>query len=970
MEKTPKQKRTFSADATRSMGGFSLLLFGLLIGLSPVTHLKFIAYCVDWAFGYIGLYALSALLFWVGFKRLFHKKIKVKPSPFLVTGLILLFVFAVLLGSFLGNYGTKFEFAQYSDAMQKGMLYVKQGGEFGKLGYDPVLCGGALGFLLTGVFVSVGSWLAILLLVFLFLFISLFLFWPCWEKLGKKISSSIAISKARRFEKKEKQNDALPESTGSFDWDQNDEEPSLTVEKPIWKEPEPQRNETPDLEEEPAIEYPSRPNFVRASSAPITETRRERHETMMAQQFHDEPAPQAENSPFSFAPNSGGELRRALFPGTSPSSNQNPSNASPAPAAATTSAPVSSVPPFVSSSTVTSSPIQEETMENDSFVSSFEQDRVVEPKVIQEKEVVDIAPASIQKPSPAKQRVVAEPAPTPIQTRTPIEEAPVASPMPTVPFSSSSLVQNATNPDIPDAAPLPPYEMPGLDLINPPTAEDTSLLEQVKTECESKIEKINQLFMDMGVGASVAGFTVGPSITMYELSPEHNVSISSINKVIPDLEVRLGGVCVRFSERVLGTTHCAIEVPNDTKRSVPFYEVYTKLSRKAPLQIPFGVDIRGEVIQGDLAEFPHMLVAGTTGSGKSIFMHGVLCSLIMHNRPEELKLLLIDPKRVEMSKYRNIPHLLCPIVKEPREALVALKKLVDEMERRYRILEECDVRDITSFNNDYAPENHKAKMPYIVCVIDEFANLVTNYKEVIQPVLDLSGKARSCGIHLIVATQRPDVKIIPGSIKNNITTRVALSVSSTEDSMTILGQGGAEDLLGKGDMLVDCGQVSRHGFVRCQGCFLSDKEIKHICDFLAAQQPQSFDSNFMDLSDHEGDEDDEDGSYGVPGNVSNGNGGGGSSNEQDLGNLYQRIKDYVVTQDTMSISRLQNEFGMGYPRAQKIFKQLKRDGIVGETDSRNNSKGAPVIAASANTTPEPDEPKDMLNINIESPEKE
>lgn len=963
MEKAPKQKRTFSADATRSMGGFSLLLFGLLIGLSPFTHLKFIAYCVDWAFGYIGLYSLSFLLVWVGFKRLFHKKIKAKPNPFFITGLILLFVFAVLLGSFVGNYGTKFEFAQYSEAMQKGMLYVKQGGQFGKLGYDPILCGGALGFLLTGLFVSVGNWLAILLLVFLFLFVSLFLFWPCWEKLGKNISSSLAIAKARRSEKREKQNATPSEPSDSFNWNQSDEEPILAPEKPIWNGPEPQNSESPSLAEEPSLECPTHPTFVRASSAPITETRREHLEAMKAQQF-TEPAPQVESTPFSFVPSSGGELRRALFPGTSPSPSQAPSNVSPSPVVAPSPAPS----PAISTSPMVPDSVQEETIEENSFVPSFQQERIVGPETVQEKEVVDIAPTPIQKPAPAKRRVVAEPTPAPVQVQTTIEEVPARSPV--VAFSLPAPTQNPSNPDIPDAAPLPPYEMPGLDLINPPTAEDTSLIQKVNQECQDKIQKINQLFMDMGVGASVAGFTVGPSITMYELNPEHNVSISSINKVIPDLEVRLGGVCVRFSERVLGTTHCAIEVPNDTKRSVLFYEVYTKLSRKAPLQIPFGVDIRGEVIQGDLAEFPHMLVAGTTGSGKSIFMHGVLCSLIMHNRPEELKLLLIDPKRVEMSKYRNIPHLLCPIVKEPREALVALKKLVDEMERRYRILEECDVRDITSFNNDYAPENHKAKMPYIVCVIDEFANLVTNYKEVIQPVLDLSGKARSCGIHLIVATQRPDVKIIPGSIKNNITTRVALSVSSTEDSMTILGQGGAEDLLGKGDMLVDCGQVSRHGFVRCQGCFLSDKEIKHICDFLAAQQPQCFDSNFLDLSDHEDDEVDEDGSYGVPGNVSNGNGGGGSSNEQDLGNLYQRIKDYVVTQDTMSISRLQNEFGMGYPRAQKIFKQLKRDGIVGETDSRNNSKGAPVIVASSATAPEPDEPKDMLNIHVESLEKE
>ena len=201
MEKAPKQKRTFSADAARSMGGFSLLLFGLLIGLSPFTHLKFIAYCVDWAFGYIGLYSLSLLLVWVGFKRLFHKKIKAKPNPFFIIGLILLFVFAVLLGSFVGNYGTKFEFAQYSEAMQKGMLYVKQGGQFGKLGYDPILCGGALGFLLTGLFLSVGNWLAILLLVFLFLFVSLFLFWPCWEKLGKNITISVPKSCKKKYTK-------------------------------------------------------------------------------------------------------------------------------------------------------------------------------------------------------------------------------------------------------------------------------------------------------------------------------------------------------------------------------------------------------------------------------------------------------------------------------------------------------------------------------------------------------------------------------------------------------------------------------------------------------------------------------------------------------------------------------------------------------------------------------------------------
>ena len=356
--------------------------------------------------------------------------------------------------------------------------------------------------------------------------------------------------------------------------------------------------------------------------------------------------------------------------------------------------------------------------------------------------------------------------------------------------------------------------------------------------------------------------------------------------------------------------------------------------------VPFGVKITGECVYANLCEFPHLLLAGTTGSGKSVFVHSILLSLIMRNRPEELKLVLVDPKRVEMTKYKDIPHLLCPIVKEPVHAKNALKKLVEEMERRYRLFDHAAVQKIEEYNSDYAPTYHKKKLPYIVIVVDEFADLVQNCKEVSEYVLTLGAKARACGIHMIIATQRPDSKVISGTIKANLPTAVALSVRSSVDSQVILGSGGAEDLAGHGDMLIDCAQIAKKEFVRAQGCFVDNKELRAVPDYTRLQQQVKYHPAFLDLDDKE--EEVPEPSYGGnpadPSAMPSPSAAAASDGEAK----YQYIKSVIMTREFASISQIQRDFSVGFPRAGKIFARLQKEGIV-DTTPVSSSKGCRVL---------------------------
>ena len=464
------------------------------------------------------------------------------------------------------------------------------------------------------------------------------------------------------------------------------------------------------------------------------------------------------------------------------------------------------------------------------------------------------------------------------------------------------------------------------------TIEVQDAIDLNKQVAEERMNAINDVFNDFHVGAFCASYVVGPSVTRYNIDYTASVSIRSVDKLVDDISRRLGGVSARFEGVVEGQKYSGLEVPNAKITAVPFKELYESLPdvKKKPLAVAFGKSIEDKFIIADFAEFPHALVAGTTGSGKSVFTNSIICTLIMRNSPEDLKLVLIDPKKVEMNKYRDIPHLLCPVINDANIAKLTLSKLVDEMNRRYNVLDETACSNIRSYNEE-AEENGWEKMPYIFVFIDEYADLVDSCKDVSQPVVSIAQKARAAGIHMLIATQRPSTNVITGVIKGNLPTRVALAVAMQVDSVTILGEGGAEKLLGKGDMLVQSPLVSRVGMVRLQGCYIQDKEIKHIAGYLKEHYECIYDPNYCNLLVE---------SQQAARSVME---SGEIQASQDSAEeaKYQSIKDWVMGNEYMSMSRIQRECGVGFNRAGRFFKRLQQEGIVAEDTDGN--KGCPVL---------------------------
>lgn len=473
------------------------------------------------------------------------------------------------------------------------------------------------------------------------------------------------------------------------------------------------------------------------------------------------------------------------------------------------------------------------------------------------------------------------------------------------------------------------YVYPPVELLENRDASET-MDENVKV-CEARKEMINQIFQDLNIGASIVGYTIGPSVTRFDLQTEKSVSISGISKYMDDISVRLSGVDCRFVPIVQGKPTSGIEIANAKVSLVNFKDCVEHLPKgdKYGLYVPFGQDISGNYVSADLKEFPHLLVCGTTGSGKSIFMHSVIMSLIMRNAVDDLKIVMIDPKRVEFGKYKEMPHLLCPPINDSHKAYIALQKLCAEMDRRYEVFENCGVSNIKQYNQE-ALENGKDKMPYIVLICDEFADLMDTNRKCSEPVVRLGQKARASGIHMIIATQRPSTNVITGTIKANLPVRVALSCSSYTDSMTILGEGGAEKLLGNGDMLVSCPLISKQGFVRVQGSFVDNKEIRKTVEFLKEHYPVKYDPEFLDLEEKTK-------STASLEDIA-------AQKEDGFNSVYDNIKKWVMTQEYTSISKIQRTFSLGFPRAGKMFNRLEEEGII-ERDNAgvNNSKGRRVL---------------------------
>ena len=471
---------------------------------------------------------------------------------------------------------------------------------------------------------------------------------------------------------------------------------------------------------------------------------------------------------------------------------------------------------------------------------------------------------------------------------------------------------------------------PSTEVLN--TYETSEQLEINRRVADERKELINIAFSDFGVGAQVEDYTIGPSITRFNIKYNHNVSSRSVANLIGDIQIRLSGVSARFESVVEGQSTSGLEIPNASVTTVSFKDVYEALPdvKKHPLAVAFGKNIKGDVIAADFDEFPHILIAGTTGSGKSIFVNSIIVTLIMRNSPDDLKLVLVDPKKVEMSRYKDMPHLLCPIITEPVEAKNLIERLCKEMEERYALFSENGSTNIKEFNED-AVGLGLEKLPYIVVVLDEYADIVDQCKEISMPVVSLAQKARACGIHLLISTQRPSTNVVTGVIKANLPTHVALMTASSTDSVTIIGEGGAEKLIGKGDMLVQSPLVSRVGVVRLQGCFIHRQEISRVVGYLKDHYETHYDEKFLNL-EQESEQAANEYSQTPEFKESAGN------SEEDR---YQAIKEWVMTQEFMSISRIQRECAVGFNRAGRFFLRLQSEGVVGNETEGN--KGCRVL---------------------------
>ena len=453
----------------------------------------------------------------------------------------------------------------------------------------------------------------------------------------------------------------------------------------------------------------------------------------------------------------------------------------------------------------------------------------------------------------------------------------------------------------------------------------TELLEESSGKAQpgniaKNVDIMIKTLSDFGVETTAGQVNVGPTVTQYELKPSEGVKINNIKTRADDLALALAAHPVRVEAPIPGKSAVGVEVPNKTLAKVSLREVLESESfkkRTSNLSLPLGIDVAGNVILADLAKMPHLLVAGATGSGKSVGLNSFLISLLYQNSPRDLRVLLVDPKRVEFTAYNGIPHLLIPVVVEVDKTVNLLRWAISEMERRFKLFQAVGSRDISSYNEktkkgmtDEAGARHE-KLPYIVIVIDELADLMAQASnEVEAAIVRLAQLARATGIHLIVATQRPSVDVITGLIKANITSRVAFAVASQIDSRTIIDQGGSEKLLGNGDMLFLGGEFTKPK--RIQGAFTTEKDVKGVTDFLKSEGPAHYDDTITEYREVAGIKSTKRGSF---------------SSESD--ELLGEAKKLVVESNTASASFLQRRMKVGYARAARLLDLMEEQGIVG-----------------------------------------
>lgn len=447
---------------------------------------------------------------------------------------------------------------------------------------------------------------------------------------------------------------------------------------------------------------------------------------------------------------------------------------------------------------------------------------------------------------------------------------------------------------------------------------------------KSNKEILERVLRDFGINAKVVEIHIGPAVTEYELTVPAGTKVSKIVNINKEIALALAAKDVIIQAPIPGKSTIGVEIPNPTISSVTLREVLESpqnLKSDAKICAALGKDIMGTPKVMDLTKMPHLLVAGSTGSGKSVCINGIIASILMRYKPNEVKLVLVDPKKVELTNYNGIPHLLCPVVSDPKKASLTLQKVVVEMDNRFQLFSDNEVKNIAGYNemiekeNRRHPENPTAKMPYIVVIIDELADLMlVASKEVEDSITRITQLARAAGIHLIVATQRPSTDVITGLIKNNIPSRISFAVSSQIDSRTILDQAGAEKLLGKGDMLYfPMGEASP---TRIQGCFINDDEIKRLIDYCKNQATAKYDEEFENVS----------------ANTSSGIGNSATGGEDD--EAYNDVVEFAIQTGKISASLIQRRFRFGYNRAARMMDLLESRGIVGPP---NGSKPREVL---------------------------
>ena len=477
------------------------------------------------------------------------------------------------------------------------------------------------------------------------------------------------------------------------------------------------------------------------------------------------------------------------------------------------------------------------------------------------------------------------------------------------------------------------YKLPPINLLKPASKVKNNNNQSV---IEKNIIRIETVLKDFGIIGKVVEVNSGPSVTQYELEVQSGTKLNKILSINREISLALAKRDVRIQAPIPGKSTVGIEIANDEVRPVSLREILESVpSNKAnsKLLVALGKNIMGRSVFAEIDKTPHLLVAGATGSGKSVCINCIISSILMRTKPDEVKLMMVDPKKVELSMYNGIPHLMMPVVTDPKKASIALQKIVSEMESRYDLFSEKNVKNISTYNEwvekenaKRSPEDQIKKMHYIVVIVDELADLMlVASKEVEDSIMRITQMARAAGIHLIIATQRPSTDVITGVVKANIPSRISFAVSSSIDSRTILDMGGAEKLLGKGDMLFL--PMGENAPERVQGAYVSDEELQKIVDYTVSQQKAMYDERFMDLTSSAKEQ---------------GNAGGGIKevDEEYDDPLYNDIVEFVITQGKASASLLQRRFKLGYNRAARIVDLLEERGIIGP---QNGSKPREVL---------------------------